>query len=132
MNGICPDCAGRVTSTSSVCEEHDPGDGEVCEQCQSTHPVTFLHVCTICRRSSRLTPWVHIFAHPDVQEFYKDRGFDSFGPDYFRIWPATIVEQSVCSTEPLELKIGVNIEGDTLEVTIDDTGNVVQVDHPSG
>ncbi|MDY6764674.1 MAG: hypothetical protein SV377_03155, partial [Halobacteria archaeon] len=128
MKGVCPECTGATTSTLKLCEDHTAEGNQVCENCGSNNRIQILHVCSVCKLSSRLSAWIHIFTHPTVQSFYFDHGFGSFGPDYFKIWPKTIENQELVSEDPVEIEVAVNIDGDRLNVLLNEAGDVISVD----
>jgi DNA-binding HxlR family transcriptional regulator len=128
MRGSCPECAGTVESTPEICEDHDAGDGEVCSTCGSVHPVRVRHVCTVCQFAARLGLWLHALSNPVAQAFFARHNYDVLGADYFRVGPETIDRQTVEATDPLRVSVEFVASGDSLAVTLDETGNVCSVD----
>ncbi|MFC6954334.1 winged helix-turn-helix domain-containing protein [Halorubellus litoreus] len=127
VDGVCPHCAGRMTAEPQVCDDHDPGDGTVCESCQTIFFVWYRHRCAVCGFSPRIFLDRHFVVHPTVTAFYHDHGYDPFGPEWLRVATETIAAQTVVTEDPFELEVQLEIDDDALTVTLDGNGDVLSV-----
>lgn len=128
MEGVCPDCSGTVTAAISVCEDHDTADGTVCVACGSMFEVHWQFVCDVCKLEWWTPGAAPIYTELGVLAFFHEHGMD---PDalYDASALATLHEAiervEVRSAEPLELAVTVEIDGDRLDVTLDDHARVI-------
>lgn len=134
MEGVCPDCSGTVTTTINVCEDHDPHDETVCEQCGSLWEVQTLFVCNICKFDWITPAWGPIFTETAVLAFFYDHGLDPrslFDISFYSAANREIFEAikrtDVTSEAPVEMTVTVELDGDRLAVTLDDEARVVDV-----
>lgn len=134
LNGVCPDCAGPVTTTTHVCESHDASDGRVCDACGSTYQVRLLHVCEVCKFDWWLSLGLHVVTSFAVRAFFYDHGIDlerAMDESSITALYDAIEEQRVASRDPLELVVRIVLDDGRLVVSLDDDGTVVDVVEPS-
>lgn len=134
MEGVCPDCAGTVTTTVHVCDDHQTPDGTVCEGCGSLWGITSQFVCDICKFTWTTPVWGSIFTETPVVAFFHHHGLDPRDPFDVSFYSAAnrsifdaIEQVSIRSEDPMELVVTVALDGDRLEVTLDDEVSVVSV-----
>lgn len=138
--GVCPDCAGTVSTTINVCEEHDTRDETVCERCGSLWEVQTQFVCDVCKFAWITPAWGPIFTETAVLAFFYDHGLDPrslFDVSFYSAANREIFDAiervNVTSAEPTELHVMVELDGDRLKVTLDDEARVVGVtEAPNG
>ncbi|MDY6765411.1 MAG: helix-turn-helix domain-containing protein [Halobacteria archaeon] len=124
--GVCPVCSGQDTGTVMVCENHDSGE-RACDNCGSSHKIRVLRTCTVCKSWTLMPSWVApIYGSLKVASFYDDHGIDVRSRSANTLGH-TIEEESVVSEAPLEVLVMINIDGDRLEVLLDDEGDVIKV-----
>lgn len=134
MEGVCPDCAGTVVTTINVCEDHEIGDETVCEYCGSLWKIQTQFVCDSCKFAWITPAWGPIFTEVSVLAFFHENGLDPrslFDVSFYsaanrRIFDA-IKGVDVREAEPVEMYVKVDIDGDCLDVTLDQEANVVDV-----
>ncbi|KAB1193522.1 ArsR family transcriptional regulator [Haloferax sp. MBLA0076] len=127
MEGVCPECTGTVSITPSICESHDAPDGHVCSTCHTIFPIRFHHICDICHMNFEIPCESQMFTHPSAEAFYHERGHDDvWGHDWLTV-SKTILERRVASEDPLEIRVSAAVDGDRIDVTIDETGRVVDL-----
>lgn len=134
LEGICPDCSGSISSSFYVCDDHDVQEGSVCDECDSFWEIRLRWVCDICKSTNQGAPFQHIFTVPKVRAFYHDHGMnpnDLFVTSAISKIHETIAEISIVSEDPLEVLIAVAIDGDRLEMRLDNEANVVDITQPT-
>ena len=128
MEGVCPECAGTVSVTQSVCENHETTPGHVCPECHTIFEVWFLHVCDVCHMNHEVPSSMHMLVDPTVAAFYHERGYELWGHDWHTVDTETVIRQAVVSDDPFELRISAVVAGDNIAVTLDGDGRVVAVE----
>ncbi|MDY6764389.1 MAG: helix-turn-helix domain-containing protein [Halobacteria archaeon] len=126
-SGVCPRCSARFEQSVEVCESHDPGDG-LCDDCGRRHAVHIRNRCTNCNYGHSGTASLAILDNIDFQAFLIDHGINPMAPSperYFAIESA--YEEELLSTDPFKARFMFSIDGDTLNLTIDEDLNVVDV-----
>lgn len=130
LEGVCPDCSGTVDTTIYVCEDHDLQDGTVCEHCRSFWEMRLHYVCKVCKHNMKTAPFAPIHTELRVKAFYQKHGID---PDELYDLSAipeiheTIEEMTVMSEDPLEILITIAIDGDQIQMTLNEEGRVIDV-----
>jgi hypothetical protein len=132
VEGICSACSGPVDASLETCSEHD-ADG-VCEKCGRAHAFWARFECRVCKDHHVTTPAVLTVFHPAVIAFYYDHGvspgwhareFDGLpqvaGDDLDH-------EMAMVSGDPPRVEVSINLDGDELGVTFDETVSVIGVD----
>lgn len=130
LEGVCPDCSGSVTASFARCESHDVDDGTVCDHCRSFWEIQLRTVCEICKAAAQMAPFAPIHTDLRVKAFYHEHGlnpderYDAADTATIR---DTIAEKTVVSEDPREVLIAIAIDGDRLEMTLDETADVIDV-----
>jgi hypothetical protein len=115
QEGVCPQCYGAAGYEAVYDEEHEG--------------YMFRGSCDRCGTMNTATPGICILTAPAVRSFYRDHGenIDDLYP-----WELDFVfeqrNQTVVSEDPVRLQIDLTLSGDTISVTVDDTGNVVETE----
>lgn len=126
--GLCPACSGPISTSPLICDDHEVEPGRVCDTCGTIFEIRFHNVCDVCGRAWYSASDRHFVDHPTVHAFYHDHGYDPFSHNWLRIQAETVTDQTVISDDPLELRTEIDIEGDRLAVTLDETGSIVRVE----
>lgn len=130
IEGVCPDCSGSVTTTIHICDAHDTHDETVCEHCGTLYEILSLFVCDVCKAAWRTPAWAIIFTEVAVLAFFHDHGLDPLALyDEFAlgVLREAIEEVTVGEEGPLEVDVTVELDGDFLNVTLDNEGQVLDV-----
>lgn len=127
VEGVCPECSGRVEPDVTVCDDHD-GSETVCRNCGSRGRIHVYYTCSVCKHAWLFGPKLAVATHPAVVGFYYERGveFDVASRDasgFVREW-----KTELAADDPLRVRVTVPYEGDALRVTLDDEMDVVEVE----
>lgn len=133
--GICPECSGPVDTWLDVCQEHDPSGDAVCPTCGRRYRVQARFVCTVCKNKMWGPTSILLAIHPTVVGFYADRGID-LGYESLDLAGVTqlmgLVREHeravVLSESPLRARITFHYDTDELQLTLDDTLCVRDID----
>lgn len=126
VEGICPKCAGTVTPNLHVCDNHIATEEAVCEHCGFSDEISWLFVCDVCKYTHWHDRWNPIIVDNVVQRFFDEHGLDLHSlfdtgkrvPIYSAIKNVELV-----SSDPPEVVVTVELDGDRLEVTLDETAH---------
>lgn len=126
VEGICPKCAGTVTPNLHVCDNHSATEDTVCEHCGFSDEISWLFVCDVCKYTQWHDRWNPIIVDNVTQRFFDEHGLDLHslfdtgkrGPLYRAIEDVELV-----SSDPAEVVVTVELDGDRLEVTLDETAH---------
>jgi len=133
MGGVCPECAGQTSVDVDVCPDHRRIDGELCPDCDSRYKVWSEYYCTTCGYRRRSALWFKLLNHSAVVSFFHEHGdLDAFIPLRKLTWEnaryIADISETVVSDEPLEVRVDIPFEGRTLQVTVDDDLEVVDLE----
>jgi DNA-binding transcriptional ArsR family regulator len=125
--GVCDKCSGPVTPNLHVCEDHDSPDEETCPNCDRRFEVGCRFVCSTCKAASicPLLKAVLVPHHPEIDEFLVRHGVVPEFP-YLTEIPELETEESVVSTDPLRVRVTLDIHGERLELLLDEHAGVVE------
>jgi len=132
VEGICSACSGPVDASLEMCSEHD-ADG-VCENCGRAHAFWARFECRVCKDHHVTTPAVLTVFHPAVIAFYYDHGVSpGWHAREFDGLPQVADddldhEMAMVSGDPPRVEVSINLDGDELGVTFDETVSVIGVD----
>jgi hypothetical protein len=127
IEGVCPECAGVVGGSVSVCEDHDAGDG-LCSTCDSRHPAWPRRTCRNCKFSTIYPVWFRALSHPGVAAFCRRHGVDPGPALTWEAWAALApVDVAVERTDPLAVAVTVELDGEAVTATLDEEMAVVDV-----
>jgi hypothetical protein len=116
-DGVCPECLGRVETTLTT---------------DATLPgldVQVDHVCRRCGNALHSAVGLNLLDNADVLTFHAERGVDlSTAPFWTFEWCVSDRHTEVVSTDPLEVRVDVPCDGETLCVVVDGRVQVLDVD----
>ena len=132
MGGVCPECSGRTSVDVDVCSDHEVAEGGLCRVCDSRYKVWSEYYCNHCGYSRRSALWFKLMNHAAVVSFFHEHGdLDAFVPLHKLTREnaryVTNISETVVSEEPLEVRIDIPFEGETLQVTVDEDLEVVDI-----
>lgn len=128
--GVCPECTGTVSTTIAVCDDHTTGDRTICDQCGSTFEVQPYWVCDICKRAET-GPWHTVsITESAVIAFFYEHGLDPhelyYSSSIDRLFDS--VEDVVLHSEdPLQVGVTYELDGDRIQVMLDEDIRVIDV-----
>jgi hypothetical protein len=117
MDGICPNCACEMAMEilHSAAEE---GDG-----------VATMHRCENCQYKARAPLIGYVVSHPATISFFYEKGVDVTEMPYWQLRSlAREFTEEVVSQTPWSAKITIRSDGETLELTLDERMDVVDVE----
>lgn len=132
IEGVCPECSGGVDCRLEVCDEHDPGEGDICPACGRGPEIVAFYECNVCKFSIGGYPSAYVIQHPAVLSFYYERGVNlQYNLDFEGVKRLLALgeshEQTLESREPLRIRVTVRYQGDELTLLLDEEMRVVEV-----
>ena len=130
MEGVCPDCSGTVDATVHVCPDHDTSEQSLCERCGTIFEAQVYFVCDVCKNTYICPAYRVCFPEMAVKAFFYRHGLDLESLIDESAWDVlhdAIAEVDVRETDPLEVAVAVELDGDRLEATLDDDATVVEI-----
>lgn len=134
VEGVCPECTWTVTATADICEDHDPGDESLCPHCRRQDEIRWSFVCENCKIEFHHPGWFPIFTEAAVVSFCYERGLD-----LYEAWDRGALQEyqdpletSLTRRDPIEITVTVNLEGDRLQVTLDEDAQVIDIEETIG
>lgn len=136
--GTCLHCWGRMSATAPAeipatvverfvdddhdedCpDEYEPGGDQVLAkyECQDCHTTVWVPVSVV------------VATHPAVVAFYYDHGIDIRELDYLDLGFVDGTNGEVVSEDPTRIRVDVELDGDRLELVLDETASVVDTTH---
>ena len=116
VNGICPNCAGVITHSITT------------EPAHHDRPVGLEYDCERCKHHASSTVALHLSYHPAVIAFYDDHGIDLDEDFLGRYWNND-GQTTVRSEDPWRISLTIPLEGDELELVVDEDLNAVERHH---
>lgn len=135
LKGVCPECAGRVSVSQEVCDNHEPDDAGLCPSCDTRFEVWSTFTCDNCRYSRNSAPWFAALNHPAVVAFYHDHGLTEKLP--FRKLTADNarfvrgIRSTATATDPYRFRTTIPVDDETLVVVMDEELDVLSVERTS-
>jgi len=128
-DGVCPECGGRVeTAVTTVGDPAEAGDATDAVDVSTDQPdgaeraVADLR-CRSCGHGVRTPVALSLLEHPAVVAFYHDHGTSVRDRPLWNVgdeWRETVV-----SRDPLAVVVSVCLDGELLELYVDDAGGIV-------
>lgn len=129
--GVCPVCSGAVAVRCDICDDHEAETGRPCSVCGSVDAMQWVFTCSVCRVVlSTPIEFPPTYTDPDVMAFFHDHGADAtrlYATDGARVFRESLQGSELIRREPLRVRVTFAIEGDRLEVTLDENAKVVGV-----
>jgi hypothetical protein len=131
MHGLCRECAGAVSVSVSVCENHRTRSGDPCPACGTRSRVWAEQRCDTCGFAKRLPVEVFAMGLTPVIGFLERRGIDVLAPSLEAIVDTLRRDVETAVTEdPLRVAITVTDGTDELTVTLDEGMALVDLERP--
>lgn len=136
VRGLCPQCTGTVEGTLQICEDHRTRGGVACEVCGTRDEIRVQYDCEVCKYGGSYPIDAVIYDHPAVIAFCYENDiehtFDLDSPEACaRLWEhISARDHSLVSTEPVRIRVTVPGEGEHLQLTLDESLDVIDVNHP--
>lgn len=133
MGGVCPQCSGVFDMRIDVCPDHHLEPGIVCKACGNTAEMRVKWTCSVCKYRGSTTAATALGLHPAVLAFYHDHGVDiGYTTNDFENAKQFLElirrqEQEVISTDPLRVRLTVTMDGDTIQLTADESLKIVGI-----
>ncbi|MFC4357255.1 winged helix-turn-helix domain-containing protein [Halobium salinum] len=118
-DGVCPECMGKMETTITNCPECDlPG-----------LDVQVSHVCQRCNNRLHSAVGLNLLDNADVMTFHAERGVDlSTQPFWTFDWCVSDERTTVLEANPMEVRLDIPCDGDTLSVRLDESLTVLEVE----
>lgn len=126
VEGVCPDCTGTMSVTPAVCTDHHVEPGRRCESCDSIFEVLFNRVCDVCHLWVSAPSNRYLLTEPRVLVFLDEHGYDPWD-NWLRIELEVVERQTIRSTDPFDLEVVLEANGDRLVTALDETGAVTRL-----
>ena len=129
MRDICRECAGSISTSVSVCDDHQTLEREPCPHCGTRFPVWADQQCDTCGFAKRLPVEPFVLTLSPVVGFLANEGIDVLAPGFTEILELlqSRVETTV-TEEPFRLSVTVEGDTETLNVSLDDDLDIVGLD----
>ena len=129
MRDVCRECGGSISSSVSVCAEHEPTGSEPCPRCGTRFPVWAEQRCGTCGFAKRLPVEAFVLTLAPVIGFLDEEGIDALAPSFAEIVDllGNRVETTV-TDDPFRVSVTIEAEPTDLEVSLDEEMTVVEVD----
>lgn len=120
--GVCPHCSAPINRSVRVCEDHEPSDGP-CDACGQRFGITTAISCTNCIFGGESVFTSYLLGDTHMMAFLIDHGIDPIRPKAFHL---TEFEETVLSVDPFEARFTFTVDGETLELTVNDEFSVIE------
>lgn len=126
---LCPRCSARLDREVEACRDHDASDG-LCATCGNRDAVSVSLTCTNCIYDEGGSAIVGLAGAPPLLAFLTTRGYDLVSPEGDGHPAVSRVlndyEETVESTDPFRATFTFSVDGDELELTVDEDLAVVE------
>lgn len=121
--GLCPRCAASLTATPTVCADHGEAD-PICPECHRRYAVHVEHECDNC--DYKVIPPIswHLGHTKELMDLATDHGYNPLTDHWNWMWD---FDEEVRSLDPFEARVTFDIDGEALEVTVDEGLSVIDV-----
>lgn len=125
--GVCPRCSATLETSLNVCEDHDASEG-LCSECGNRYTFGSYMACTNCPFSQGGVFSLALLGSTEMLDFLTTHGINPVAPTSERFNAVFMdYEETVHSLDPPEASFTFTADGDTLTLTIDDAGEIVEV-----
>jgi hypothetical protein len=126
MRRICCECSSSLTSSVSICEDHDAAGGRSCTVCGTHFTVWGDLRCDTCRFAKRLPVELCAMGLTPVIAFLHELDIDVLSPSFGELEKVIATQfQTAVTRNPLRVTITITDEPDELTVAFDDKLSVV-------
>lgn len=132
MSGVCPECAGRTSVEIDICRDHDDAGDRLCSACGTRYKVWSEYRCAHCDYRRRSALWFKLMNHSAVVAFFHEvGGLNKFIPlrkltsENARY--VSDIRETVVAEDPLRIRVDICLEGERLQVTVDEALDVVEI-----
>ena len=135
MRGVCPECAGRVSTNFLVCDDHAEAESGLCQNCQTRYAVWVVYECRHCQYARQSALWFAVVNHPAAVAFLHEHGLTESIP--FRKLTGDNgrfireITSSVVDTDPYRFRVTIPVDEDALVVSLDADLAVTAIDRRS-
>jgi DNA-binding transcriptional ArsR family regulator len=121
MWGVCWDCNAPMETTLVLCDDHDPGSGGTCSNCENRYRTRVRASCPTCGTSGFGPIAEYAIVTDAVGAFFEtaDRGPSSVGPWQYRLTALEATTERVTGTEPATTEITFAFREDTCRATVE-------------
>lgn len=125
---VCPSCSAALDESIRVCEAHNPTNG-ACGLCLNRHAVQITLRCPNCSREFAGAFVLGILANIDMLTFLTTHGINPISPGSQTAYEGVVMDygEEILSTDPFKARFTFTIDDDTLELTVNDELNVVEI-----
>ncbi|SFC75861.1 hypothetical protein SAMN05444422_1225 [Halobiforma haloterrestris] len=129
MRDVCRECAGSISTSVSVCEDHRTPAREPCPRCGTRFPAWTDQRCDTCGFAKRLPVEPFVLTLSPVVGFLASEGIDILTPDFTEIIePLQDRVETTVTEDPVRVSVTIEGETRTLSVSLDDELEVVGLD----
>lgn len=123
VTDLCPRCSAVIDHSITVCETHEPADGE-CPHCNRQYAAHLSSGCTNCFYTLEDQFAVTIIlSSVEMLGFLTTHGINPITGHIASVLRST--DEEILSAEPFKARFTFTIDGDTLSLTVDDELSVV-------
>lgn len=123
--GVCRRCSAPIKHSTEACADHDPAGGQ-CEACGHRFGSRFTATCTTCPFEVWAPLVTPLAGQAEVKGFLIDHGIDPISSEAF-VFMKAAVEETIRSTDPVEVRFTLTADGDSLGVTVGEELSIVDV-----
>lgn len=132
IKGVCPECAGKVSTSFEICHDHEPGEDGLCPACETRYSVWSIFRCSHCSYTRQSAMWFAAVTHPAVIAFLYDHGLDESVPFRKLTWDnakfVRNITERVVETDPYRFQVTVPVDAETLVVQVNDELDVIETE----
>jgi hypothetical protein len=129
--GVCHECGSEMTveirgveAAEATAARKKTGPG-----CYPGVELVVGYRCGRCNHAVAAPVGMGLLDHPEVVTFYRERGHDLPAIHYWELpWAVGDDCTTLLSTDPYRARVDIDLEGDRLRVTLDDSLSVVEVE----
>jgi ribosomal protein S27AE len=129
MYGICRECAGQISSSVTVCDEHEIEDRHPCDACGTPFPVWADMKCDTCGFAKRLPVEMYATGFVLATELAGDSEIDVDPPavgEAIQLLKNNV--ETDVSTEPLHVSVRIDLETTAFTLTLDEEMRIIEFD----
>lgn len=126
-DGVCPHCMSPVETTLNLCQDHRPGDGTLCPNCERYDLPEAWMICSTCKRSIPPQASLVVLNNPRVRMFYEDHDLGHRFASWETVARSFDVGEELLSENPLEVRFTITADQATLQLTMDRELNIEDV-----